>query len=180
MSSAVDTRPGPLRETGRMTDLALQGRGFFVVQTPQGEMYTRNGRFTVDAQGRLVNGSGLPVLGSGGPLEVEGSFVVERDGTLTAGGNVIGRLQVVDFADAGRLEHRGESLLAAPRGVAAEPLAPEQVEMVQGQLEGSNVDPVMTLVAMIAAQRAFEIESRLMQASDENLDKAVNQLPAVR
>ncbi len=182
MTARVDNSPGPLRDTGRMADFAVVGRGYFVIQTEQGEQYTRNGHFTVDASGRLVTADGAPVLGTGGPIEIDGSspFSVGRDGSVTVNGSVGARLQIVDFPDPSRLQHRGDSRLSAPKGEAAQPLSPEQVEVVQGQLEGSNVDPVYTLVAMISAQRAFEIESRLMQATDENLDKAVNQLPAVR
>jgi len=182
MTAAVDTRPGPLRDTGRMADFAIVGRGYFVIQTEQGEQYTRNGHFTVDAAGRLVTADGAPVLGTGGPIEIDGTspFSVGRDGSVTVNGSVAARLQIVDFPNPSRLQHRGEARLSAPQGETAQPLSPEQVEVVQGQLEGSNVDPVYTLVAMISAQRAFEIESRLMQATDENLDKAVNQLPAVR
>ncbi|MHB8079852.1 MAG: flagellar hook-basal body protein [Candidatus Krumholzibacteriia bacterium] len=182
MTAAIDNSPGPLRDTGRMTDFAIDGRGYFVVQTAQGEQYTRDGHFTVDAAGRLVTADGSPVLGTGGPVEIDANapFAVDRDGSVLVNGSVAARLQVVDFPDPSRLQHRGDARLAAPSGVTAQPLSPEQVEVVQGQLEGSNVDPVLTMVAMISAQRAFEIESRLMQATDENLDKAVNQLPAVR
>jgi flagellar basal body rod protein FlgG len=182
MTARVDNSPGPLRDTGRQADFAVVGRGYFVIQTEQGEQYTRNGHFTVDASGRLVTADGAPVLGTGGPIEIDGSspFSVGRDGSVTVNGSVAARLQIVDFPDPSRLQHRGDSRLSAPKGETAQPLSPEQVEVVQGQLEGSNVDPVYTLVAMISAQRAFEIESRLMQATDENLDKAVNQLPAVR
>jgi len=182
MTATVDNSPGPLRDTGRMTDFAIDGPGYFVIQTPQGDQYTRNGHFNVDAAGRLVTPDGSPVLGSGGPVEIDGNapFAVDRDGSVLVNGSVAGRLQIVDFPDPSRLQHRGDARLSAPSGVTAQPLGPEQVQVVQGQLEGSNVDPVLTLVAMITAQRAFEIESRLMQATDENLDKAVNQLPSVR
>lgn len=181
IGTGLDARPGPLRETGRAADLALQGDGFFVVQTERGEFYTRNGHFTLDSNGRLVTGGGGTVQSSGGPLEIEGgAFVVEPDGSVTSGGNLLGRLQVVTFADPARLEHRGDALLAAPRDMAAEPLPAEQVQVVQGQLESSNVNPIDALVDMIAAQRAFEIESRVLQATDENLEKSVNQLPSVR
>jgi flagellar basal-body rod protein FlgG len=164
-----------------MSDLAIAGEGFFVVQTAQGERYTRNGRFTVDRDGRLVTGNGEPVLGGGGPLEVPGGqFAVLRDGSVVAEGNVIGRLQVVRFVDPSKLEHKGNSLLAAARDQTAEPLPPESVEVVQGSLETSNVDPIDALVDMIAAQRAFEIEARVMQTGDDSLDKAVNSLPSTR
>ncbi len=181
MTSALDVRSGPLRETGNMTDLAIQGDGYFTVQTVQGDLYTRDGHFRIGPAGRLVTASGDPVLGGGGPIEIEGgTFSVSADGSVTANGSLVGRLQIVSFADASRLQPRGSSLLAARKDQTATPLPPEQVQVTQGQLEGSNVDPIGTLVEMIAAQRAFEIESRVMQANDENLDKAVNQLPSVR
>lgn len=181
LRSAIDLRPGALRETGRQGDLALAGDGFFVVQTPEGERYTRNGRFAVDRDGRLVTASGAAVLGGGGPLEIPGGqFVVQRDGSVVVEGNVLGRLQVVRFSEPSRLEHKGNALLAAPRDQVAEPMPPESVQVVQGSLEASNVDPIRALVDMIAAQRAFEIESRVMQAGDESLEKAVNSLPSTR
>lgn len=181
LQAALDVRPGALRTTGRPGDLALQGDGFFVVQTEQGEMYTRNGRFSLDRDGRLVTSQGDPVLGAGGPLEIPGGeFTLTRDGAVLAAGAEVGRLQVVRFADASRLTHRGHALLAAPRDLPAEPVPPDQVDIAQGMLEGSNVNPIDTLVAMIAAQRAFEIEAKVLQANDENLEKSVNALPSTR
>ncbi len=180
ISQVLDTRPGPLQSTGRTTDVALTGRGFLVAQDPEaGEVYTRDGALQLDAAGLLVNGAGLPVQGEGGPINAAGGAIaIAGDGTVTVAGQVRGRLRVVDFAAPEDLRPRGDGLLVAPAGVAAEPLAAEQVSVVQGHLEGSNVDPVRTLVDMIAAQRAFEIGTKVLQANDEMLGKSVNSFRA--
>jgi flagellar basal-body rod protein FlgG len=179
--SALDTRPGTLRVTGRATDVAIAGEGYFVVETEQGELYTRDGSFHVDAAGRLVSAEGDPVLGSGGPLQIgSGSPTIHEDGSIAADGSVVGRLRLVEFPAAQRLEHRGRSLLAAPADQAAQDLPPERIRVVQGQLETSNVNPVDTLVDLIAAQRSFEIASRVIEADDQLLEKSVNELPRVR
>lgn len=181
MRQALDARPGPLRPTGRPTDLALLGDGYFVVQTENGERYTRNGSFRLNSQRRLVTADGNPVAGSGGPLSLEGeSFSVGRDGSVLVDGALIGRLKIVRFEQPERLQHRGNSLLAAPADMPAAPVAKEKVHVEQGQLEGSNVDPIATLVNMIAAQRAFEIEAKVLQANDQTLDRSVNELGKVK
>ncbi|MFH1845491.1 MAG: flagellar hook-basal body protein [bacterium] len=177
LTQAVDVRAGSLTTTGRPTDVALLSEGFFVIQTENGEEYTRNGSFRLDDQRRLVTTDGLPLAGTGGPLTIEGAaYSIERDGAVMVDGGQIGQLRVVNFAAPDRLRHAGNSRLAAPDGMEAEPVAREQVHIEQGMLEGSNVDPVITLVNMIAAQRAFEIESKILQTNDESLDKSINTL----
>jgi flagellar basal-body rod protein FlgG len=95
----VDTRQGPIRQTDNPLDLALGGRGFFAVQTPDGIGYTRDGSFRRSATGQLVTGQGYPVLGVDGPIQLgPGPVTVNRDGTLVQNGQVVSRLQVVDFA----------------------------------------------------------------------------------
>ena len=180
MSQMLDTRPGPLQSTGRATDVALSGPGFLVVQDPEaGELYTRDGALQLDPTGLLVNGSGLPVQGEGGPINAAGGVLaIAGDGTVTVGGQLRGRLRVVDFAAPENLTPRGDGLLAAPAAAAAAAVEPDQVTVVQGHLEGSNVDPVRTLVDMIAAQRAFEIGTKVLQANDEMLGKSVNSFRA--
>ncbi|MFO7653933.1 MAG: flagellar hook-basal body protein [Candidatus Krumholzibacteriia bacterium] len=178
----LDPRPGVLRATGRSTDLALLGPGYFAVETAEGERFTRSGAFRLDAQSRLVTASGEPVLGEGGPIRIEGGrdFTVGEDGSVQVDGTVVSRLRVVDFAEPMRLEHRSHGLLSAPADLAAEPVERASVRMMQGQLESSNVDPIDTLVDMIAAQRAFEVASRVVQSNDDLLEKSVNQLPRSR
>jgi len=178
MSAALDTRPGPIRETGRDTDFALMGRGFFVVDSESGERYTRNGSFSLDESRQLITPDGLPVMGEGGPLIIEGEqFSLEPDGTIVSGGHVVGRLKIVDFDDPYRLEHQGASLLRAPEDMAAQAVPQPEVTVAQSHLENSNVNPIDTLVAMISAQRAFEVQAKIMTTEDDMLSKAVNNLP---
>jgi flagellar basal-body rod protein FlgF len=181
MFGALDSRPGPLRETGNPTDLALVGEGFFVVQTETGESYTRDGSLHLDGEGQLVSDDGHAVLGSGGPLKMSGSvFQVGRDGAVSAAGNEIGKLRVVRFSDPSRLQHVGHGLLTAPPDMVPEDVPAANVLIAQGQLEGSNVNPIDTLVNMIAAQRAFETASRLISNADQSLDQSINKLGQTR
>jgi flagellar basal-body rod protein FlgF len=173
----VDMTPGTLRETGRPTDVALQDEGLFRVSSDGKEYYTRSGAFTLDAQRRLSMPDGALVLGDGGPLEIpEGELSIGADGGVRVGGAEVGRLSVVAFDDPGQLHHVGGSLFAAPAGVTAKPMAADKVRLVQGMLEESNANPIDTMVAMIAAQRAFEMDAKILQESDRTLDKAVNEL----
>jgi len=177
----TDVRPGVLRETGRSTDVAIAGEGFFVVATEAGEFYTRDGSFRRDAEGRLVNASGQPVLGESGPIRFQGrELVIGEDGTVQVDGAPAGRLRIVTFDDPTRLSHRGANLMEAPQDMEATVLPRERVRVQQGQLESSNVNPIDTLVDMIAAQRSFEIASRVLMANDELLQKSVNQIPRSR
>lgn len=178
MHPALDLRQGDLEPTGRGTDIALQGDGFFVVQDAGGgELYTRSGSFSLDEQKRLVTMQGFVVQGTGGEIVLGGNeFKIGQDGTVTVDGTSPGRLRVVTFADPQRLEHRGDGLMAAPEDMPAAD-APENTSTVaQGFLERSNVDPVQTLVAMIGAQRAFEVAAKVLQTNDELLGKSTNTL----
>ncbi len=177
---AVDVRPGPVSPTGRDTDVAIMGRGFFELETPDGKVYTRDGSFNLNAQRQLTTPSGLLVQGSGGPITLAGNdFGISSDGTVTVDGKPAGRLKLVSFDDPTKLEHLGDSVLRAPEFLTPTPVPQEEIVVAQGHIEGSNVNPIDTLVAMISAQRAFEVQSKIMRAEDELLGKAVNNLPRV-
>jgi flagellar basal-body rod protein FlgF len=177
---ATDIRSGPVTATGRDTDVALLGRGFFAIETEAGERYTRGGSFTVNDQRELTTPDGVRVLGTGGPIVVSGeNFSVETDGRILVDGVQTGQFKVVDFSDPNRLEHLGGNILKAPEGMEAQPVPPAEISLAQGHLEGSNVDPIDTLVAMIEAQRAFEFQSKVMTTEDEMLSKSVNNLPRI-
>ena len=178
MSQAIDLRPGPLQSTGRGTDVALSGRGFFVIKDEEGaELFTRDGSFRLDETGLLITPGGLAVQGSSGPINVAGGKMsVDTDGTITVDGADRGRLRLVTFDEPQNLEHRGDGLLRATESLTLKNIEPGETTFLQGHLEGSNVDPVRTLVDMIAAQRAFEVESKVLQANDEMLGKSVNTL----
>jgi len=177
---AVDTRQGPVQATGRDTDIAIMSKGFFVIEGESGDRYTRNGSFTINQNQELVTPDGKKVMGAGGAIVLDGSsFSVENDGTVMVDGAVKGRLRIVDFPDSSKLEHEGQNLLKAPEDMDPEDVPAEQVVVAQGHTEGSNVNAIDTLVAMIAAQRAFEVQSKVMSTEDEMLNKTVNNLPRV-
>ncbi len=173
----IDLTQGPLRRTGEPTHVALRGDGFFKVRHRGREFYTRSGDFTIDARRRLVTRSGDPVLGTGGPIELpDGELRITGDGRVLVDGAQVARLAVVRFDDPGLLRHVGGSLMDRPAKMPARPVPENEVEVVQGMLEESNADPVKTMVAMIAAQRAFQLESKVLQNADHVLGKAVNEL----
>ena len=174
---ALDSRPGPVGATGRDTDVAIMGRGFFAIQTEAGERYTRGGSFRLDSERRLTTPEGSLVLGSSGPVTLDGrEFSIEPDGSVTVDGELRGRLRLVDFADPSRLEHEGANRLLAPPDMEPVDVPLEEVAVARGMLEGSNVEPIDVLVAMIAAQRAFEMHTKVLTTEDEMLNKSVNTL----
>lgn len=174
---ATNQSEGPVRQTGNDFDMAISGKGFFVVQTPNGLRYTRNGSFTKSAQGELVTSEGYRVMGQNGPIVVNGSkLTVAGDGTVSVDGIANNRLQIVDFADERQLTKEGSSLFTASNGAQIQPAAGN---VQQGYLEMSNVNVVAEMVNMIAGFRAYEVNGKTVQAHDQLLDKAVNEVGKV-
>ncbi len=174
--TSIDLSQGPLRQTGRSLDLALDGDGFFALQAADGSVrYTRDGRFSLDALGHLVAGDGSLALGTNGPLTVQGGEIgVAADGTVTdAAGKTMDRLRI-EALPAGSLQRVGSSEFRA-----GEPGAPATAKVVQGALEGSNVNLVRTMTAMMEVLRAYEASQRLLQMQDQTLSTAATQVGAV-
>ncbi len=171
----LDLRPGPVRATGSPLDLALEGPGYFCVQTQTGEAYTRSGAFRRDPDGGLVTSAGHPVLGQAGPLRITGSDVqVLENGDVVVDGTRVDRLKLADFPPTVRMRKLGDGLLRPAPGTA--PLPAAQPRVRQGYLEAANVNAVSELAAMISALRAFEASQRALQATDQTLDKAINDI----
>lgn len=159
---------GALRVTDRELDLAISGNAFFAVETPDGVRYTRDGSFRRDADGYLVTAAGRRVLGESGPLRLaEGKVTVGADGTISVGGAEAGRLRLATLEGARK---EGGGLLAG------EPRAATGASVQQGYLEAANVDAVTQMVAMIEIMRSFESGQKAVQAIDETLQKAVNEV----
>jgi len=157
----LDFRPGSMERTGRDLDVAIEGRGFFVVETPNGDRYTRNGNFARQADGTITTADGMPVQGTDGPLRITapGALSVDADGTVRAGAQHVGRLRVVDFDDYARLEREDLGRFRAPRD--AQPAeAGENVAVRGGLLESSNVSVADRMVAMTDLARNFEALQR--------------------
>ncbi|MCB1332076.1 MAG: flagellar hook-basal body complex protein [Roseivivax sp.] len=167
---------GPLRPTAGTFDVAIDGDGFFVVQTDAGERLTRAGSFTPDAQGDLVTPDGNRVLDAGGaPIFIPpdaGAVAIAGDGTISAAGRLLGQIGVVVPTDPLGLEREGGVLFRAEAGweVAPDP------RVSQGFVEQSNVDPVGQLSRMIAVQRAYELGQSFLDAEDQRVRTTIQTL----
>ncbi|MEM9579891.1 MAG: flagellar hook-basal body complex protein [Pseudomonadota bacterium] len=165
--------PGTMTQTNGPFDVAIDGEGFFLVQTPDGERLTRAGHFMPNAQGDLVTPDGHAVLDAGGaPLFVPpdaGSIAIAPDGTLSANGQLLGQIGVVLPAEDAQLLRAGGVMFDAVGGYASAPDA----RVRQGMLEGSNVNPMTQIARMIEVQRAYELGQSFAEAEDERLRTAV-------
>ena len=174
----MDQTQGTLTHTGNDTDVALEGPGYFKVQTANGVAYTRNGSFQVSATGQLTTATGDAVLGEGGPISLpRGTVAISPDGTISSGGAIAGKLKVVTFPSSTVLTSRGGSNYAAP---ADQEQAATATSVRQGSLESSNVSPVDGVVDLISAQRSAETMRHVLSMLDSEMDKtAAQDLPHV-
>jgi flagellar basal-body rod protein FlgF len=172
----VDFRPGALERTGREMDVAIDGKGFFVIDTPQGLRYTRNGNFTRQQDGLVTTGDGHAVQGTAGPLRItsDGPLSMDEDGTLRAGAQTVGRLRVVDFPDYTRLQREDMGRFRASAADTPVPAADGTV-LRTGMLEGSNVSVVDRMVALTDVARGFEALQRGLSLLMNDLDMRVAQ-----
>jgi flagellar basal-body rod protein FlgF/flagellar basal-body rod protein FlgG len=153
--TAVDLKTGEFQKTGNDLDLAVEGSGFFVIQTPEGTRYTRNGNFHTDAAGRLLTATGDQVMGEEGPVELpSGAITISSDGTISQQGAVVAQLKFVTFKPGTSLTPEGNSYYQAP----AESEQPaDDPRLSQGMLEGSNLNPVGAAVSLITLQRHAQL-----------------------
>lgn len=165
---------GAMTQTGGTFDLALDGPGFFTVETPSGPRLTRAGHFMPNAQGDLVTPDGHPVLDAGGaPLFVPAGtadIAFAPDGTLSADGQPIGQIGIVVPAEGTHLVREDGVRFRADGAYAPA----EDPQIRQGFLEGSNVDPLSQIARMIEVQRAYEMGQTLSEKEDERLRKATD------
>jgi flagellar basal body rod protein FlgG len=160
----LDRSQGPLEQTGRPTDLAIEGDGLFVIGSPAGVAYTRAGDFVVDLQSILVTGQGYPVLDTTGrPIVTGGTLSVAADGTVLETGQ---RIALVGWPQ-GEPTRIGETLMTAPG-----PLAPADGSIHQGMLERSNTDVTSAMTELIVLQRHFALSARSLALQDETLGDA--------
>jgi len=179
MRQWTDFSQGPLRDTGRTLDVALNGNGFFVVDTQNGPRYTRAGSFSVSPDGYLVTSGGLRVQGEQGPILVGSSRVrVTPRGEIYQDERRLGALRVADFPKPYGLLKEGNGLFApADPNVTAQ--AAREFEVTGGALEASNVNPVEMMVNMIDIFRNYEAAQRALQAVDEASRQAITDIGKV-
>jgi len=176
--SQMDLTQGNLEHTGNDFDFAIQGPGFFKVQTANGPVFTRNGNFQVSAQGQLVTAQGDPVLGENGVIRIVGGPVtVSPDGTISVNGAVAGKLKLVEFPPGTALESVGKTYYSAP---AKSDTPAKQSTVTQGSLESSNVNPVASAVELVAVQRYAEMMQRALSMFHSEFNRiATDELPRV-
>ena len=172
--AAIDLTQGSLTATGNTLDLAIDGKGFFVIETPTGEMYTRCGSVRVNPGGRLVDSAGNNVAGEQGAIVLPSSATSEDlsvgpDGSVSAGGQILGRLKVVDFDNPAALDAVSGTMFRAPEGAAAK--AADKFNVKQGYREQSNVNVVREMVDLITVSRLYEANCKSMQKSGENMEQ---------
>jgi len=175
---STDFSAGGLQKSDNSLDLALDGNGFFVVNTPQGPAYTRQGNFHRSAAGKLVNADGYEVQGQGGAISITGGQVeIAANGTVTSDGAASGVLAQVDFPKPYALTKTGGGLF-----VPADPQAtptPSSAVVRQGYLENSNVKVIVEMARMIETSRYFESCSKAVKSYDDMANKAANDLGKV-
>ena len=166
VGTARDLSSGPLTTTG-----------YFVVDSPLGERYTRHGRFQLDANGQLVTGTGYPVQGQAGPINIPedgGRISIAGDGTISNDEGILGKLQVVTFEDEQKLRKAANGLFIADPDVDPQQVA--QPSMMQGMIEGSNVQAVLELTRMMDINRAHESVAKLIQREDDRIKDMIDKL----
>lgn len=174
----LDQSQGALQKTGNDLDLAIQGPGYFEVQTANGTEYTRDGGFQVSSKGQLVTATGDAVMGEHGTITMlPGPVSISTDGTISSNGAVTGKLRVVDFPAGTKLTSMGSSYYSAPPNTAK---TSTSSQVRQGMLESSNVNPIVGMVELVTAQRSAEMMQRALSMFNSEIDKTATQdLPKI-
>jgi len=174
-----DTSEGELKPTSNPLDVAISGKGFFVVDTPEGQRYTRNGHFRVNDVGQLSTSEGAPVLDDRGrPIKADfrdGGITIASDGTVSNGTGRVGRLDVVQFDNEQAMQKTGSSLYASDE--KAKPAA--NAKIMQGMIEGSNVVSIVEVTNMLELSRLYESTQQLLNTDQERQRKIIQNLAKV-
>jgi flagellar basal-body rod protein FlgF len=162
-------------QTGGTLDLAIEGDGFFVVSTPGGKMYTRNGQFTLNGDKKLVTPDGYPVLGDGGnDITLDGKNVsIETDGSIYVDNDRVDRIRIVDLENKQDLRNAGKSLYINTNKDNAEK-TPDNIMVRQGYFEASNVDVVREMIELIQSLRAYETYTKVDQTFSDILGRLID------
>jgi flagellar basal-body rod protein FlgF len=177
--TTLDTSKGSIEMTRNPLNVAIKDDGFFVVQTPAGERYTRNGSFQLDARGQLVNSDGFTAMGDNGPISFdrdETDLAIATDGTVSTQQQQHGRLRVVRFADPRQLTNEGTNTFSS---TAQPQAAGATTQLEPGALERSNVRPVLEMTRLIEVNRAYASIASMVGRIDDLKRTAVSKLADV-
>ncbi len=173
--TALDLTPGSLTETRNSLDLAVEGNGFFVTQTPAGERLVRNGSFHIDGQHKLVDDHENPVLGENGPVVLpNGTVEVDGTGMIKVDGKMVQRLRLERVADGTQLQHEGGTQFVPDATRAAIP--PEERHIKQGYIEESNVNTMSAMTAMLEVLHRYGAAQKTLSTIDSARGIAVTEL----
>lgn len=177
VASFTDTTEGPIEQTGNTLDVAIHGDGYFAVQTPDGEQYTRSGSFRLDNGGQLVTQDGRPVLSNAGvPITFapeDTTITISGDGTVSTENGTLGKLRVVTFDSNQDFQNTGSGLYSTTQ----QPIDNLNPEVVQGSLEKSNIQAILEMTRMIEVNREYAQAQKLVDSEDERIRKMVRELP---
>jgi flagellar basal body rod protein FlgG len=179
-SLSTNFTPGELRYTGSITDLAIEGPGFFEVQLANGSSaYTRDGEFRLNAQGQLTTKQGYPVLGDSGLIQIDPNnpapIVISPSGEVSQGTDQLGRIRPVNFDQPSLLQPiSGALFLAQDPNLTRE--VTDTSTLRQGWLEGANTTVSDEMASLLTAMRTFEANQRVIQIQDERMAKAIEEL----
>lgn len=170
------TDPGSMKDTGNPLDIALVGNGFLGIQTPGGIQYTRAGNLSMDAEGIVRNARGMAVASAGGgeiviPSDAK-EISIDRKGVISTEQGQVGQLMITEFNDYQKLDPRGNGLYATDEA----PIPAEKTSVIQGKLEGSNVQAVVEMTRMIDVLREYQAVQNMMQSEHERLRTAAQRL----
>jgi flagellar basal-body rod protein FlgF len=174
-----DLSAGRMEQTDSPLDMAIDGPGYFVVQTPDGERYTRNGHFRFDGQGQVVTENGYVLQSDGGAITLQpqdGDLRIGPDGSISTDLQAVGKLRIVNFANQLALQKMGTSLYDAA-GQQPTPVTSPHVH--QGMIEKSNVEPVVEITHMIEVMRAYQACVELTQSGEDLLKQAIDKIGTV-
>ena len=176
-----DFGQGALKETGAALDMAIEGDGFFTVSTPAGNRYTRDGRFSLDGQGRIVNAQGDALLDSSGAEitldSTRGRPTLGQDGTLSQQGQIVGKVGVAKFASLSALSKDGGGLYRNDSNIQPQPAG--DARLMQGMIEASNVNPIVQISKLIEVSRAYESIARMMDQTSQLSSQTIDRLAQV-
>ncbi len=176
-----DTREGPLEVTNNNLDLAVRGDGYIVVRTPGQDMYTRSGRFQVDADRQIVTADGYPIVGANdAPVTLQAgadinSIRIQGDGTMTSNVGQVGQIRLVQFADEQAMRKSGSGMYMTDQAA----LPASRASLLQGSLEGSNVQPVMEMTRMMEMLRDYQNAQKLVDSEHERQRTTISRLSKV-
>jgi len=175
IATMTDTSTGQMEKTGNPLDLAITGEGFFVVQTPDGERYTRNGRFKLDDGGQIVTQTGDPLASTGGEpffLSPEDTTVtISRDGTVATNNGELGKIRLVTFENPQELKRFADGLFSSNTA----PVDVETPEIAQGTLEGANVKPILEMAKLIEISRKYDSTRKFIEREDERVRNMIRE-----